>query len=165
MFSSVDCREVFVSVVLTNCNAKNDTAADTVSQLLARIVRQGLHALKHHCGASSVHQVHHESWHHHSALSHRSSRINFFCRVNFLCWLLFRYPFHPHVTAVACKILFVRHVFLSLSQKYRWQVTAKHTCTLCMWLQIKWHYKLKHGYMVSTEHLLRQQQFQIAPAM
>ena len=27
----------------------------------------------------------------------------FFSRVNFLCWLLFRYPFHPSVTAVARK--------------------------------------------------------------
>ena len=25
------------------------------------------------------------------------------CRVNFLCWLLFRYPFHPRITAVARK--------------------------------------------------------------
>ena len=28
----------------------------------------------------------------------------FFSRVDFLCWLLFRYPFHPRVTAVARKI-------------------------------------------------------------
>ena len=27
----------------------------------------------------------------------------FFSRVNFLCWLLFRYPFHPRVTAEARK--------------------------------------------------------------
>ena len=27
----------------------------------------------------------------------------FFSRVDFLCWLLFRYPFHPCVTTVACK--------------------------------------------------------------
>ena len=26
-----------------------------------------------------------------------------FSRVDFLCWLLFRYPFHPRVTAVARK--------------------------------------------------------------
>ena len=26
-----------------------------------------------------------------------------FSRVDFLCWLLFRYPFHPHVTTVARK--------------------------------------------------------------
>ena len=32
-----------------------------------------------------------------------SGRRIFFSRVNFLCWLLFRYPFHPRVTAVACK--------------------------------------------------------------
>ena len=27
----------------------------------------------------------------------------------------------------------------SFCQKCRWQVTAKHTCTLCMWLCMKWH--------------------------
>ena len=32
----------------------------------------------------------------------RGGRV-FFSRVNFLCWLLFRYPFHPRVTAVALK--------------------------------------------------------------
>ena len=45
----------------------------------------------------------------------------FFSRVNFLCWLLFRYPFHPRVTAVA------RKRPRSFCQKRRWQVTAK-TC-------------------------------------
>ena len=29
------------------------------------------------------------------------SAIIFFPRISFLCWLLFRYPFHPRVTAVA----------------------------------------------------------------
>ena len=43
----------------------------------------------------------------------------FFSRVNFLCWLLFRYPFHPRVTAVA------RKKSRSFCQKCRWQVTAK----------------------------------------
>ena len=57
----------------------------------------------------------------------------FFYRVNFLCWLLFRYPFHPRVTAVA------RKRPRSSCQKCRWQVTAKHTYTLCMWLCMKWH--------------------------
>ena len=27
----------------------------------------------------------------------------FFFKVDFLCWLLFQYPLHPRVTAVACK--------------------------------------------------------------
>ena len=63
----------------------------------------------------------------------RSSRRIFFSRVNFLFWLLFWYPFHPFVTAVACKRSW------SFYQKCRWQVTAKHTCTLRMWLCIKWH--------------------------
>ena len=64
----------------------------------------------------------------------------FFSRVNFLCWLLFRYPFHPHVTAVA------RKRPRSSCQKCRWQVTAKHAYTLRMWLCMKWH-----GCMVYTE--------------
>ena len=57
----------------------------------------------------------------------------FFSRVDFLCWLLFRYPFHPRVTAVA------RKRSRSFCQKRRWQVTAKHACTLRMWLCMKWH--------------------------
>ena len=52
---------------------------------------------------------------------------------NFLCWLLFRYPFHPRVTAVA------RKRPRSFRQKCRWQVTAKHAYTLRMWLCMKWH--------------------------
>ena len=48
----------------------------------------------------------------------------FFSRVDFLCWLLFRYPFHPRVTTVA------RKKSRSFCQKCRWQVTAKHACTL-----------------------------------
>ena len=52
----------------------------------------------------------------------------FFSRVDFLCWLLFRYPFHPPVTAVA------RKKSRSFCQKCRWQVTAKHAYTLRMWI-------------------------------
>ena len=63
----------------------------------------------------------------------RSGGRIFFSRVKFLCWLLFRYPFHPRVTAVACKRS------QSFRQKCRWQVTAKHAYTLCMWLCVKWH--------------------------
>ena len=62
-----------------------------------------------------------------------SGRRIFFFMVNFLCWLLFWYPFHPHVTAVAQKRS------RSFCQKCRWQVTAKHTYTLHMWLCMKWH--------------------------
>ena len=52
----------------------------------------------------------------------------FFSRVDFLCWLLFRYPFHPRVTAVA------RKKSRSFCQKCRWQVTAQHAYTLRMWI-------------------------------
>ena len=63
----------------------------------------------------------------------RSGRRIFFSRVNFLCWLLFRYLFHPCVTAVAHKRSW------SFCQKCRWQVTAKHAYTLHMWLCMMWH--------------------------
>ena len=46
---------------------------------------------------------------------------------------VFRYPFHPRVTAVAHKRS------RSFCQKCRWQVTAKHAYTLRMWLCMKWH--------------------------
>ena len=62
----------------------------------------------------------------------RNGRRILFSRVNFLCWLLFRYPFHPCVTAVARKRPW------SFCQTCRWQVTAKHAYTLRMWLCMKW---------------------------
>ena len=78
----------------------------------------------------------------------RSSGRIFFSRVNFLCWLLFRYLFHPRVTAVA------RKRSQSFCQKCRWQVTAKHACTLHMWLCMKWWSDTVYVYMVytNTEH-------------
>ena len=77
----------------------------------------------------------------------------FFSRVNLLCRLLFRYLIHPHVTAVARKRSW------SFWQKCRWQVTAKHTYTLPMWLWMKWHCNLVHGWMVYTELAPKQQHF------
>ena len=59
---------------------------------------------------------------------------------DFIYWLLFQYTFHIRVIAVACKRSW------SFCQKCRWQVTAKHTCALPMWLWVKWHCKLVHGY-------------------
>ena len=63
----------------------------------------------------------------------RSGERILFSRANFLCWLLFRYPFQPSVTAVA------RKRSRSFCQRCRWQVTAKHACTLRVWLCMKWH--------------------------
>ena len=45
-------------------------------------------------------------------------------RINIACRLLFRYPFHPRVTAVA------RKRSRPFCQKCTWQVTVKHTHTL-----------------------------------
>ena len=83
----------------------------------------------------------------------------FFPRVSFLCWLSFWYLFRRCVTAVACKSSW------SFCQKAQWQVTAKHTCTLCMWFWMKWQCELVHDYMVYTEHAPRRQQFEVAPAI
>ena len=70
----------------------------------------------------------------------RSGGRIFFSRVNFLCWLLFRYLFHPRVTAVA------RKRSQPFCQKCRWQFTAKCTPYLCgfewsdtvTWCMVEW---------------------------
>ena len=46
---------------------------------------------------------------------------------------------HPRVTAVA------RKRPRSFCQRHRWQVTAKHAYTLCMWLCMKWHAAWLYG--------------------
>ena len=61
---------------------------------------------------------------------YRSGGRIFFSRVNFLCSLLFWYPLHPRVTAVA------RKRSRPFCQKCRWQVTAKHACSLRMKLRV-----------------------------
>ena len=43
----------------------------------------------------------------------------------------------------------------SFCQKCRWQVTAKHTYTLPMWLWMKCYCKLVYGWMVYTELALK----------
>ena len=63
--------------------------------------------------------------------SQQSAGSIFFSRVNFLCRLLFRYPFHTCVTAVA------HNRSQTFCQKCRWQVTAKHACTPHTWLCMK----------------------------
>ena len=57
---------------------------------------------------------------------------------------LFQYLFHPCVTAAACKKSW------SFCQKCRWMVTAKHLCTLRMWLCVKWG-DMAHGCTAYTE--------------
>ena len=84
-----------------------------------------------------------------------SGRRIFFSTVNFLCWLLFWYPFHPCVTAVA------RKRPRPFCQKCRWQVTAQrihltyvalHEVTWCM---VVW----------CAQNAPRWQQFLVVPAM
>ena len=72
-------------------------------------------------------------------------------RVKFLCWLVFRYPLHPRVTAVA------RHKIPVILPKV--QVAGYRywdTYTLPMWIWMKWHCNLVHGWMVSELALKRQ---------
>ena len=77
---------------------------------------------------------------------YRSGRIIFLSRVNFLCQLLFSYPFQPHVPTVGyCK------KSCSFCQKCRWQVTAKHTCTLPTWLCMKWHAAWLYGVHITYQ--------------
>ena len=69
-----------------------------------------------------------------------SGGIIFFSRVIFLCWLLFRYPFHTRVTAVA------RKRSRSFCQKCRLQLNT-HTHYVC---GFAWS-DMVHGSMVYTE--------------
>ena len=89
----------------------------------------------------------------------RSGERIFFPGVNFLCWVLFRYPFHPRLTAVARKWSWW------FCQKCRWRVTAKHTCILRMWLPVKRHCKLVYSCIVHTERAPRRKQLHVTPAL
>ena len=44
-------------------------------------------------------------------------------------------------------------------------IELKHTCTLPMWLWMKWRGKLVHGCMVYTVLATRRQQFHVVPAV
>ena len=59
-------------------------------------------------------------------------RERFFLQGQLSVLILILVSIPPHVTAEA-------HERLSFCQKWRWQVTAKHACILCIWLCIKWH--------------------------
>ena len=61
------------------------------------------------------------------------------------CTDSFRYPFHPHVTVVACKRPW------SFCQKCRCQVTAEHPWTLHVLLCMKWHGAWFYVYMECAE--------------
>ena len=78
----------------------------------------------------------------------------FFSRVDFLCWLLFRYLFHPRVTAVA------RKRSRSFCQRSRLQLNT-HTPYVC---GFAWS-DMEHGCLVYTGLAPRRLQFHVAPAM
>jgi len=71
--------------------------------------------------------------------------------------LLFWYPFHPRVTKVTCKRS------QSFCQKCKWQVTAKHTCTLHMWLA--WSDITWCMVVWCTQNTWKRWQFHMAPAI
>ena len=74
----------------------------------------------------------------------RSGGRIFFSGVNFLCWLLFRYPFHPRVTAVHVK--YPGHSAGSACGRLELNMHAPYLCSLC----INWR-DIMHGCMVYTE--------------
>ena len=93
--------------------------------------------------------------------SGRSGGRIFFSRVNFLCWLSY---FGSHVTPVALeKSRSFSYDYIEAESKCRWQVTSKRT--LHMWLWMKWHCALMHGWMVYAELAPRRQQFHVTPVM
>ena len=85
-------------------------------------------------------------------------RFFLFSRVNLLRWLLLRYPFHPRVTAVVHQKKWIKkkkhnkkqQLPVTFGQTCRWLITAKHACTLRMWLCMKWR-DIVHGCVVYTE--------------
>ena len=95
----------------------------------------------------------------HGFESHLERWENFLVQGQFPCWLLFWYPFYAHATAVLRKRSQCNHS----AQKCMWQVTAKCTCILHMWLCIsamKWCMVLW-----CTQNMLRWQQFCMVPAV
>ena len=79
--------------------------------------------------------------------------------------IMSRFCFFPHTpnsnTLIVwpCVTTVARKRSQSFCQKCRWQVAAKHTCTLPMWVWMKCHCKLVHGWMVYTELGPRRQHF------
>ena len=67
------------------------------------------------------------------------------------CWL--------SCGSTRCCVTVARKRSPSFCQKCRWQVTAKHAYTLPVWLWMKWHCNLVHGWMVYTELAPKWQHF------
>ena len=127
------CTPMHVCVYLCMCLEKVHACLCSFSLSLFAFAGVCLYVHAHSCGGdSSVVRVPNLWLKSGSNPCWNGGRI-FFSRVNFLCWLLFRYLFHPCVTAVA------RKRSRSSCQKCRWQVTAKHAYSLRMWLCMKWH--------------------------
>ena len=81
----------------------------------------------------------------------------FFSSVNFLCWLYFGIRSTPVLAGKRPR---------SFCQKCRWQVTAKHTYTLPMWLWMKWHCNLAGAWLNGVHRTCADTAaFHVAPAM
>ena len=155
-----------LTYTITQCWHRNERAASTPYTHHFQNIQQKR-------GAGTAQWL--ERWTHDQKLTGlnpcRSGGRIFFSRVNFPCGLSFQYllPWYnrngwlgvkhqltyPHVTAVAHKRSW------SFCQKCRWQVTAKHACTLRMWLCMKWHGACLYG----VHNVPRWQQFHVAPAI
>ena len=85
----------------------------------------------------------------------RSSRRIFLLQSQLLCWLLFQYMFFSCVTTVACKTKRSR----LFCRKCRWQVTAKHACTL------QCGFAWSDVVVWCTQNVPRWQQFLVASAV
>ena len=110
----------------------NNTHSFSFTMELSGAAKQQITCIQHGCRDSSVVRAP-DSWLKGSGFeSLQEWRDNFLLQGR-LSVLLFQYPFHPCVTAVAHKRS------RSFCQKCRWQVTAKHTYTLHTWLCMKWH--------------------------
>ena len=88
--------------------------------------------------------------------SGRSGGRMFFSRVDFLCRLLFRYPFHPRVTAVARQD--PGHSAKSAGGRLQLNTHTPYVCGFA-WSD------MEHGCMVYIELAPRRLQFHVAPAM
>ena len=67
------------------------------------------------------------------------------------------------LTLISVSVPIVRKRSRSFCQMRRWQVTAKHACTLRTWICVKWR-DMVHGCMVYTKSAPRRQQFHVALA-
>ena len=117
-------RILFLTITQPNLLGKNAQSKDTrkLHNSSAAVTLSDRSQAAPTINSDSMHNIYYM----HAHSDNQTGRLNLCDNLNLL-W----YPFHPHVTAVA------RKRSQSSCQKCRWQVTAKHTYTLRMWLCMK----------------------------